>query len=137
MKKIISLILVIVMMFSISSVAFADQIGEWDSTRLTNYFYTTSYISRVTDYVWDYQTDINVTRLNSQGSTRIICTPVDGSNRTCGSSVTFTGTGSNSSTMSNIMANTMKLWIQNNNGGINIESRGFWENPLKYYPGAN
>lgn len=125
MKKIISMVIVVVMVMAFASTAFA---ATWNSTSLTGSFYTSNSLSKQTSQRWGSSTSISASRLVSAGSTKIKATPVNANNQTSGATVSFSSTGTKSSSMTNTTWNTIKLYIQNDNGGTNIESSGSWTN---------
>lgn len=67
-------------------------------------------------------------RLKSTGATKIKVTPVNANQQVSGGTLYFSSTGTKYSSMTNTNWNTIKLYIQNNNGGTNIESSGSWTN---------
>lgn len=125
MKKIISMVIVVVMVMAFATTAFA---ATWNSTSLTGSFYTSDSLSKQTSQRWGSSTSISASRLVSAGSTKIKATPVNANKQTSGATVSFSSTGTKSSSMTNTTWNTIKLYIQNDNGGTNIESSGSWTN---------
>lgn len=125
MKKILSFILTFAMIMAVTSTAFA---ATWDSTTLTNGFYTSDSLTKTTSQTWGSSTSISVSRLKSNGATKIKVTPVNANQQVSGATISFSSTGTKLSTMTNTNWNTIKLYIQNNNGGTNIESSGSWTN---------
>ena len=125
MKKTITLVLALIMMLTVASTALA---ATWDSSSLTGSFYTTESITKSSSSTWGATTTISVSRLKSTGATKIKVTPVNANQQVSGSTLYFSSTGTKYSSMTNINWNTIKLYIQNNNGGTNIESSGSWTN---------
>lgn len=125
MKKILLFVLVFAMIMAIASTAFA---ATWDSSILTGSFYTSDSLTKTTSQTWGSSTSISVSRLRSNGETKIKVTPVNANQQVSGATILFSSTGTKSSTMTNTNWNTIKLYIQNNNGGTNIESSGSWTN---------
>ncbi len=125
MKKVLSFVLVFAMIMAVTSTAFA---ATWDSSTLTSSFYTSNSITKSSSTTWGPTTTISVSRLRSAGETKIKVTPVNANEQVSGGTLYFSSTGTKHSTMTNTNWNTIKLYIQNNNGGINIESSGSWTN---------
>ena len=125
MKKTITLVLALIMMLAVASTALA---ATWDSSSLTGSFYTTGSITKSSSSTWGATTTISVSRLKSTGATKIKVTPVNANQQVSGGTLYFSSTGTKYSSMTNTNWNTIKLYIQNNNGGTNIESSGSWTN---------
>lgn len=125
MKKILSFVLAFAMITAVTSTAFA---ATWDSSSLTGSFYTTGSITKSSSSTWGATTTISVSRLKSTGATKIKVTPVNANQQVSGGTLYFSSTGTKYSSMTNTNWNTIKLYIQNNNGGTNIESSGSWTN---------
>lgn len=125
MKKILSFVLAFAMIMAVTSTAFA---ATWDSSSLTGSFYTTGSITKSSSGTWGATTTISVSRLKSTGATKIKVTPVNANQHVSGGTLYFRSTGTKYSSMTNTNWNTIKLYIQNNNGGTNIESSGSWKN---------
>ena len=130
MKKTLGIFLALCFILSLPAVAYADQVAYWTSTTLVHRFITEQAFTKPSNYAWDPFAQIWVTSISSSGATRINCTPVNGSGQTIGATVSFTGIDDKNTRITSQTSNTIKLLIENNNGGINIASQGNWACPM-------
>lgn len=126
MKKTLGIFLALCFILSLPAVAYADQVAYWTSTTLVHRFITEQALTKPSNYAWDPFAQIWVTSISSSGATRINCTPVNDAGQTIGATVSFTGIDQKDTRIVSQANSTIKLLIENNNGGVNIESQGYW-----------
>ena len=132
MKRIIVVVLAMVMLFAFASTAYAwtsTGTATWSSTKLSTYFNTTDSISKPagTQFQYNWVTcEVWQCEFNDGTDASIGVYPVNTSNQ-------IVGYGSGTSdprTLALVLydnpPNTIKLRIENHEGGVNIKTSGDW-----------
>lgn len=137
MKKLLTIVLVVVLVFAFTATAFAATKfrGDWSSTKCLEGFTTSQELQKETTQIWK-STVVYVTQLKWAQTPNYVQIQVTPRTR-AGVAMGYTGfVGLGQHTTINILSdmntyNYMPLRIGNPNKGNNMESKGYWLGNLK------